>query len=60
MDIKEVFPPCFINFFDKKTVSLADNSASDGPTRSIQNQQLVNGIHKTIIRKFLKKCILII
>ena len=39
-------------FFDKKTTSLTNKSASGGAIKSISNQQLANKIHKRIIRNF--------
>ena len=41
MDTKEVF-------FSKKTTSLADKSASGGASKSMQNEQPANELHKTI------------
>ena len=42
-------------FFDKKSPSLADKSASGGAIKSMQNQQLANELYKPILRKFKKK-----
>ena len=43
-------------FFDKKTTSLTDKSAAGVRIKSIpQNEQLVEELHKSIIRKFLKR-----
>ena len=39
-------------FFDKKTPSLTDKSASDGAIKSISNEKLTEELHKPIIRKF--------
>ena len=47
MDIKELLLLWFIKFFDKK------NPSGSGANNKIkQNQQLVEELHKSIIRKF--------
>ena len=38
-------------FFDKKSASLADKSAAGSGINSISNQQLLDELHKPIIRK---------
>ena len=45
-------------FFDKKSASLVDKSTKGSGVNTklaLQNQQLVEELHKPIIKKFLKK-----
>ena len=42
-------------FFDKKSASLADKSAAGSGINSISNQQLLDELHKPIIRKCKKR-----
>ena len=47
MDAKEILFLWFMIFFSKKPASLADKSASGGASKSMQNEQPANELHKT-------------
>ena len=57
MEIKEVLLPWFINFFDKKSASLADkfDTGSGNKNEIKQNKKLAKELDKPIIKKNKKR-----
>ena len=57
MDINADLLQWFINFLDKKSTSLGDESASGGAmkNKNVSNQELAEELYKPIIKKFEKR-----
>ena len=49
------FASMVYKFFDQKSASLADKSAKGSGAAMLQNEQLAEELHKTIIKKFKKE-----
>ena len=52
MDIKEALILWFISFFDKNSASLADKFNKDSGVAMLQNEQLDEELHNSVIKKF--------
>ena len=55
MDMKKDQLQWFTSFFDKKSALFADKSVAGSGLNSISNQQLVDELHKPIIKKIKRR-----